>query len=150
YGAPPERPFGAYLLLTGTYVTVTGAMGLLARKRGASGLSKPWDLVLAGLATHKLSRILSKGSVASSLRAPFTRYEGPAGAGELDESVRGRGLRRAIGELITCPFCLGVWVGTGVTTGMVLAPVPARFVASVFSAVALSDFLQFAYVGLEH
>ncbi len=34
------------------------------------------DLVIGGVATHKLSRLLSKGGVTSPLRAPFTEFAG--------------------------------------------------------------------------
>ena len=50
----------------------------------------------------------------SPLRAPFTRYEGTAGPAEVMEEVRSTGgLRHSIGELITCPFCLDVWISPG-------------------------------------
>ena len=61
------------------------------------------DLLLAGVATHKLSRLLTKDRVTSFIRAPFTRYEQPAGHGEVEEEPRGSGLRLAIGELLVCP-----------------------------------------------
>jgi hypothetical protein len=30
-------------------------------------------------------------------------------------------VRHAVGEMITCPFCLGAWVATGLVGGLVLA-----------------------------
>jgi uncharacterized protein DUF1360 len=35
------------------------------------------------------------------------------GPAELKEEVRGRGGRKTVGELATCPFCTRVWVLTG-------------------------------------
>ena len=80
--------------------------------------------MLISIATHKLSRLLAKDSVTSPLRAPFTRYAEPGGAAEVNEEVRDQGssIRHSIGELVTCPFCLAVWVATGLTGGLVLAP----------------------------
>jgi hypothetical protein len=85
--------------------------------------------------------------VTSPLRAPFTRYDKPIGSGEVMEQVRdqGSGTRHAIGELLSCPFCLAVWVATGLTGGLVLAPRTTRLVATALTAVAASDFLQMAY-----
>ena len=57
-----------------------------------------------------MARLLTKDTVVSPIRAPFTRFEGPGGPSEVNERVRGRGWRHAIGELITCPFCAGEWV----------------------------------------
>ena len=73
----------------------------------------------------------------------------PAGAGEVNEEVRGSGVRHAIGELIACPFCLGQWIGTAFVGGFVFAPRATRLAASVFSVVAVSDALQFGYAALQ-
>ena len=83
--------------------------------------------------------------VTSPLRAPFTHYEEPAGDGELNESVRGHGVRHAVGELISCPFCLAVWIATALTGGMVLAPRLTRAACVVMTAVAAADTLQLGY-----
>ena len=82
---------------------------------------RPADVVLLSIATHKLSRLLSKDAVTSPLRAPFTRYDHPIGSGEVTEQVRDQGssTRHAVGELLSCPFCLAVWVATGLTGGLV-------------------------------
>ena len=57
----------------------------------------------------------------------------------------GRGWRKAIGELLTCPFCVGQWVATAFVVGFVRAPRLARFIATIFATSAVADFLQFAY-----
>jgi hypothetical protein len=36
-------------------------------------------------------------------RVPFTAYQGTSGPAELDEEVRGEGVQKAVGELVTCP-----------------------------------------------
>jgi hypothetical protein len=41
------------------------------------------DLVLVGIATHKISRLLAKDKVTSFIRAPFTRFQEKTGQGEL-------------------------------------------------------------------
>ena len=53
----------------------------------------------------------------SPLRAPFTVYQGQEGPAELKEEVRGKGAQKAVGELITCPFCIDMWVATGLMAG---------------------------------
>jgi hypothetical protein len=105
------------------------------------------DVVLISIATHKLSRLLAKDSVTSPLRAPFTRYQEPSGESEVNEEVRAEegSAGHAVGELLSCPFCLAMWVATGLTGGLVLAPRLTRLVATGFTAVAASDFLQLAY-----
>jgi hypothetical protein len=105
------------------------------------------DVALLAVATHKLSRLLAKDAVTSPLRAPFTRVEGPAGEAELNENPRGHGMQHSVGELMTCPFCLAVWISSGLVTGLVFAPRLTRLVMATASAVAASDFLHLAYDG---
>jgi hypothetical protein len=91
-----------------------------ARRRGARlpERFRAGDLLLLSVATHRVSRLVSKDTVTSPLRAPFTRFRGPAGPSDLDEEVRGHGARRAIGELVSCPFCVGQWVGSAFVGGL--------------------------------
>jgi len=145
-----ERPIGGYVVLLGTYLTTVLTLGFVVRRRRTLPVRPAAaDLALVAVATHKVSRMLSKDSVLAAVRMPFTRFESPAGEGEVNESVRGKGLRHAVGELLTCPFCLAQWVATGFTFGMLLAPRATRQVASVFCAVTASDYLQLAYCAAE-
>jgi hypothetical protein len=107
--------------------------------------ASPFDVVLVAAATHKLARIIAKDAVTSPIRAPFTEFAGAAGDAELSEEVRGEGTRHAVGELLSCPFCLAQWIATGFAFGLVFAPRATRLVAATMTAVAGSDFLQLAY-----
>jgi len=49
------------------------------------------DVGVTALATHRVARLLTKDTVTSPIRAPFTRFEGPGGPSEVNERVRGRG-----------------------------------------------------------
>jgi hypothetical protein len=51
--------------------------------------------------------------------------------------------------LLTCPFCLAQWVGTGFVFGLVLAPRATRLTAGIFTIVAGSDALQYAYAAIQ-
>jgi hypothetical protein len=97
------------------------------------------------VATHKASRLLAKDRVTSTGRAPFTRYEGEAGPSEVSEAARGRGLRRAIGELIVCPYCVGMWISAAFAAGLLVAPRFTRWFAAVLTALFGADVLQIAY-----
>jgi hypothetical protein len=147
YEGDEDRPLGGYLAALGGYAAGVGTLACVAKLRGRH-LPERFslgDTLLLSIATHKLSRLLAKDAVTSPLRAPFTRYQEPAGDGELNESVRGSGVRHAIGEMLTCPFCLAVWFATALAGGMVLAPRLTRTVSLVMTAVAASDTLQLVY-----
>ena len=103
------------------------------------------DIALLGLATHKLSLVGSQDAVTSPLRAPFTEIKEKKSPKKVDEQPRGTGLRRSVGELLTCKFCLGVWMASFFTYGLVLVPRVTRLVAAVFAVVTLSDYLHQTY-----
>lgn len=148
YGS--DRPLPALAGLVGAYsVTVAGLAAVATRRGRMPERISAADLALYSVATHKLARLIAKDPIASPIRAPFTRLEGLDGPAELHEVVRGRGWRHAVGELLTCPFCLGQWVGTGFIFGGMLAPRLTRAVAATFVVHAASDVLQHAYSALE-
>jgi hypothetical protein len=141
-----HRPLGGYAVLSGTLAAAfAGALAGAELPERLSGR----DIVLAGVATHKLSRLLAKDKVTSFLRAPFTRFQEPAGKGELEEQPRGTGLRLATGELLVCPYCVAQWIAAGFAVGYVRAPRLTRLLAGMYTAYAISDALQFAYLAAE-
>jgi hypothetical protein len=103
------------------------------------------DVLLLGVATFKLSRLISKEVVTTPLRAPFTTFVERTGQGEVKEQPRGEGTVRAVGELLSCPFCLGAWVAATLAYGLVLSPPVTRFAATILTTLCLSDFLQLGY-----
>ncbi|MGH2873446.1 MAG: DUF1360 domain-containing protein [Solirubrobacteraceae bacterium] len=147
YAPGEERPLGAYAVLASAYVAGTGGALLGIRVCGRRLPEHPSaaDVLLLGVATHKLSRLLTKDRVTSFLRAPFTRFQGPGGPGEVEEEAYGDGLREAVGELLICPYCLGQWVATGFTLGLVSAPRLTRLLSSILAVHTVSDVLQIAY-----
>jgi hypothetical protein len=106
------------------------------------------DIALLGMATHKISLMGSQDAITSPLRAPFTELKERESPKKVDEKPTGKGLRRSVGELLTCQFCLGVWVASFFTYGFVLLPRVSRLVAAVFAAVTVSDYLHQVYKAL--
>jgi hypothetical protein len=152
YAEPGKRPpLLFYFGFMSLFGSLLGLALLLARRQGRELPAKvsPGELLLVGTASHKLSRLLAKDKVTSPLRAPFTELEGKGGPAELEERSRGSGLQQAIGELLICPYCLGLWVVAAFSVGLLFAPRLTRFVASLFSALTISDFFQVAYKAAE-
>lgn len=141
------RPLGGYVGVLAVFAGAALGYALVAsrkRERLADDISVK-DLALIGVATHKASRIISKDEVTSPIRAPFARFEGSSGASEVDESTRGKGMRRAVGDLLTCPWCIGTWVAGAFMASYSFWPRPTRFVAAWLSTVAVSDSLNHVY-----
>ncbi|GAA2276290.1 MULTISPECIES: DUF1360 domain-containing protein [Kitasatospora] len=53
--------------------------------------------------------------------------------------------RKAISELVSCPFRAGLWAA-----GSVFAPRTSRLATPTLAALAAADFLQFARVAAQH
>ncbi|PIM68007.1 hypothetical protein CTU88_35355 [Streptomyces sp. JV178] len=148
YSAGHDRPLGGYLASMTGFGAYTAAWATAVRVRGCPlpDRPQPWDVVLTSVATFRLSRLLSKASVTSPLRAPFTRYVGPQGPAELHEEAEGG--RDTVGELVTCPFCTSVWVVSTLTAGQLLWPRATRTAMGALAALAGADALQLAYSAL--
>jgi hypothetical protein len=109
------------------------------------------DAVLLTVATFRTARTIAKDPVASPLRAPFTRYQGTSGEAEVAEEIREHGgVKHAVGELVTCPFCLAQWVGTAFVFGYIAAPRASRMAMLTMTAVAGADVLQFVYDAIQN
>ena len=124
------------------------AVAALARE---GRLPRRWairDLVMTGIATNRLARIITRDKVAMPIRAPFTEVEGGGGAGEVDERPRGRGLQRAVGSLLTCPFCATPWIATASLLALAVRPRATRFVQSMLVSVVIADCVQQGYAAL--
>lgn len=150
YAGGEDRPLAGYLATMATYSGLVGTLALAARATGRDvpDLSTA-EVIRCAAATQKLSRLLAKDPVTSPLRAPFASYKGTAGPAELQEGVRGRGSRKTVGELVTCPFCTGVWVATGLSAGLVFMPRTARLAIDTLAALAGADLLQYVHALLE-
>lgn len=150
YAAGEERPLGSYAGLLVAYSTLTAGLVATGRaRRGSLPERVPLaDLAMLAVGTFRAARLVTKDSVTAVARAPFTRFEGPGAPGEVQEEVIGTGPRHAVGELLSCPFCISVWLATVGVFGMVVFPRQTRLVCSVFGVSAASDALQFAYSAL--
>ncbi|HEY4571763.1 MAG TPA: DUF1360 domain-containing protein [Kribbella sp.] len=151
YRQGADRPLGGYALAMTVFAGVAGLAGAIAALWGTTSRRiSPYDLLLMTAGTHKLARLVAKDAITSPLRMPFTRYEDTGGPAEVMEEVRTQGqIRHTVGELISCPFCLAVWVATGFSIGFLFAPRVTRVVASMLTAVAGADYLQLVYAYLQ-
>ena len=135
-----ERPLPEYAALTAVFGAVLGGFLVLARRRLPERIGFG-DVVRIGLASYKLGRLIAKEEVASFVRAPVTQD---------DEATEPKpeGLQRALGELVTCPYCIGLWVASGLSYSLVLFPRQTQLVATIFGAQAVADFLNAGFVKL--
>ena len=143
-------PITSYAGLMAVYFIAFTALLAAAKKREDRDQlpeKMDWcDLAVFGLAVFQISRTVSKGWVTIPVRAAFAKYEEPSVLpSEVHETPRGKGLQRVLGELLTCPFCLGTWAGLGLGYGWVFAPRATRLLTGIAAMSAVSNFLHIAY-----
>lgn len=148
--AEADAPLANYAVLALSFGAALCAGLLSAWRRGRLPEQiEPRDIVVLGVATHKLSRLLTKDAVTGFIRAPFVRLEEKSGTNSLRETPRGRGLRRSIGELLSCPECADQWVAGALVVGLLHAPRITRVLAGLYASLAIGDLLQYVYSGLK-
>ncbi|MDP9437939.1 MAG: DUF1360 domain-containing protein [Actinomycetota bacterium] len=150
YKKNEDISLSSYGVLAGVFNAIFAVFLLLVRSSGRSLPERvdARDIALLGMAAHKLSLMGAEDAVTSPLRAPFTELQEKESPKKVDEKPRGEGLRRSVGELLTCKFCLGVWLASFFTYGLVLVPRITRLVATIFAVVTISDHLHQTYKAL--
>ena len=149
YGGRKQRLY-SYATLIAVFNLIFAVFLLVAKRTGRSIPERVdvRDIALLGVATHKLSLTGAQDAVTSPLRAPFTELQEKESPKNVQERPRGEGLRRSIGELVTCQFCLGMWAAAFFTYGLVLAPRVTRLFATVLTVLTISDHLHQTYKAL--
>jgi hypothetical protein len=146
YGARNESLY-SYSALMGVFGLIFALFLLLSRLTGRPIPERieARDIALLGIAAHKMSMVGSQDAIMSPLRAPVTEIQEKESPKKVVEKPRGEGLRRSIGELLVCKFCLGVWLASFLTYGLVLVPRLTRLIAALFAVVTVSDYLHQTY-----
>jgi hypothetical protein len=124
-----------YAALSAGWGALLGAVLVAARDKGDEPV-RAIEVLPLGLATFALAKLVSKEKVDAWVREPFVD-ERPDG-----REPKGTGLRYAVGELITCTRCVGVWSALGLTALRVTRPREARVVNAVLGASAVNDIAQ--------
>jgi hypothetical protein len=144
--AEERPPYSSYAAIAATFVGGLTGSSLLARALGRDPRElSALDFATLAAATFKASRTISHDRITSFVREPFVEEEAWTG----EERPAGDGARRAIGELVTCTRCVGIWVAAGLGSAQVVAPRFGRLLTWTLAAGAANDFLQTAFVTLD-
>jgi hypothetical protein len=143
---PQQPPYSTYAALVGAFGLGMGALSGIAGLRGRRPEQlRPLDLAVLSAATFKASRTVAHDEVLSFVRQPFVRGEAHEGD---EKPVEDGGTRQAIGELLTCSRCIGMWAAAGVVGLHVVAPRSGRLLTWSLAASAANDFLQAGFSAL--
>jgi hypothetical protein len=141
-----ETPLKSYIALMSIYAAATLARELtLAKTKAPARSPKLAEFLLLTLGAYKLSRVVTLSFVVSPVRAPFTKRGKKLSAGEVQDEPRGEGLQKAIGDLVTCPFCFNIWAASALFTAFSFWPKPTLRLASILTAAAVGDYMHLAF-----
>jgi hypothetical protein len=142
--APEQRERLTYVTIIGLFFTLLGLLVSRERKAVRPFDPAPRDLALLGVATFRVGRIAAFSRVTEPLRAPVTETVPDEYAAGEYVVAEGTGMKKAIGELVSCPLCVGTWVATGLVYGLRVAPGPTRLVAAILGISGLAELLNAA------
>jgi hypothetical protein len=120
-----------YAVLSAAYGTLLAGTAVSARGREPIPAA---ELPALAAATFTLSKLIVHEKVETWIRQPF-----------VDEGAKrpkGRRLRYAVGELLTCTRCTGAWSALALVGLRLHAPATGRTVATVLATSAGNDLLQ--------
>ena len=132
----PTEP-ADYAVLSAIYAALLAGTAVSARGRGPIPTG---ELPALAAASFALSKLVVHEKVESWVRRPFVD--------ERRSKPKGRRLRYAIGELLTCTRCTGAWSALGLVALRTHAPAAGRTVTAVLAASAGNDMLQATFTYL--
>ena len=128
----------AFLVLFAVFIILTSRLIPLRLDTSPS----VFDFVLLAFATMRLGRMVAYDRVMEPFRAPFTvTVHDKSGAGKT-VIARGTGIRCSIGQLISCPICIGTWIAAVLVYALYAFPGPARVFIILSGAVGLAEMLN--------
>lgn len=133
--ATPTKPVDYAALSTG-YAALAGAVLLAARDHGDEPLQAS-EIVPLGIAAFSLAKLISKEKVETWMREPFLE-ELPGG----ERRPKGRRMRYAVGELLSCTRCVGAWSSLALVGLRLKRPREARVITAMLGTSAVNDWLQ--------
>src|SRR5690242_14178926 len=143
-GTQPERKTEPvdYAALNAVYGALLAGVVLAVRDRGAkddpiSGA----ELIPLSAATFALAKVIAREKIGTWVREPFVDEEH-------GRKPRGRRMRRAVGELVTCSRCVGAWSALGIVGLRLASPSSGRVVTNVLAVSAANDWLQAGFRAL--
>src|SRR3954449_1006735 len=116
-----------YAKLNAIYGVLMTAVVLTTRERAREDPISGRELVPIAAATFALSKVIAREKIGTWMREPFVEED------ESDRRPRGRRLRRAVGELVTCTRCVGAWSALGIVGLRVVDPRSGRIVTNVLA-----------------
>lgn len=137
----------SYVLLSGLFNL---GLALFCWRKKPEQISR-FDWFMLVLATFRMSRMLAYDKVMQMYRSPVVEtVPHDSGAGDTTQAkAASTGIKRALGEMISCPICNGTWISAGLVYGLCLIPGYTRTLISVMSAVGAVEILNAGFEAVQ-
>jgi len=128
-----------YAALNAVFAALLAGAVLAARERTPeSDQLTTRDLAVTSAATFALAKVIARERIGTWVREPFVDEDD-------GRRPRGRRLRHAVGELLTCTRCVGAWSALGLIALRLTSPATGRVVNDVLAVSAMNDWLQASF-----
>ena len=127
------------LTLISVFLAVLATFAGRVVRRDQDVALKPFDLLMLGLSSFRVGRMIAFEGVAAPLREPFTETRPDTSGAGVTVVAAGAGWRRVLGELVSCPICVGTWVAAGLVYGLHLLPRPTRVLLAIMSTTGVAE-----------
>jgi hypothetical protein len=131
---PETRPVD-YAALNALWMSLVAGLVVSTRGRASADPIRTRELVPLGAATFALSKAVARERIGTWVREPFVDEDH-------GRRPRGRRLRHAVGELVTCTRCVGTWSAVAIVGLRVANPDAGRTVSTILASAAANDWLQ--------
>jgi hypothetical protein len=137
----PTQPHD-YAAINAVWASLVGGLIIATRGRASEDPIQTRELIPLAAATFAVSKAVARERIGSWVREPFVDEGADEGQ---RQRPKGHGLRRAVGELVTCTRCVGTWSALGVVGLRVMNPEAGRTVSAILASSAANDWLQAAF-----
>ena len=134
----PTQPHD-YAAINAVWISLLGGLIMATRGRASEDPIQARELIPLSAATFAVSKAVARERIGSWVREPFVQEDNVEGE---RQRPKGSGLRRALGELVTCTRCVGTWSALGVVGLRVMHPEAGRTVSMILASSAANDWLQ--------
>jgi hypothetical protein len=103
------------------------------------------ELIILSLAVFRLTRLLVIDQITSFIREPFHEIEEKFledGSVEYYINIKGKGIRRWIGELLSCFWCTGIWCTVLVFLGYNFIPLVGEPIVYILAIAGLAGIVE--------
>ncbi len=104
-----------------------------------------WEILIFGLASFRLTRLIVFDKISEFLRSPFfdeLPEENESGETEIYYVPKPSGIKKFVGELLSCYWCTGIWASAFLVLLYWLLPAFGNIVIVILAVAAVGSIIE--------